>query len=61
MQKKKEFDWSMESFKQHESNIKNHNINLTITQLRKRIEEAQDLIDKLIKYYSSEYEKHKQD
>jgi hypothetical protein len=60
-QKKIEFDWSMESFTRHESNIRSRDITSTLFQLRKRIEEAQILIDQLIDYYSSEYEKYKQD
>jgi hypothetical protein len=60
-QKKKKFDWSMESFTRHESNIKNSDINSKLVQLRKRIEEAQILVDQLINYYSSEYDKYKQD
>jgi len=60
-QKKKEFDGSMESLTNYESNIKDKDIILILVQLRKWIKEAQILIDQLIIYYSSEYEKYKQD
>lgn len=60
-QKKKEFGWSMESLTNYESNIKDKDIILILVQLRKWIKEAQILIDQLIIYYSSEYEKYKQD
>ena len=59
-QKKRKFNWFMESFSKHESNIKNSDILLPFSQLRKHIEEAQVLIDQLINYYSSEYESYKQ-
>lgn len=60
-QKKKEISWFMESFSKHESNIKNSDILLTIAQLRKYTAEGQMLINRLINYYSSEYERYKQD
>jgi hypothetical protein len=60
-QKKKELGWSMESFTNYESNIKDKDIILKLVQLRKWIKEAQILIDQLVIYYSSEYEKYKQD
>jgi len=59
--KKKELGWSMESLTNYESNIKDKDIILILVQLRKWIKEAQILIDQLIIYYSSEYEKYKQD
>jgi hypothetical protein len=61
MQKKEEFDWSLLSITIYEPNIKNSDIILTLTQLRKRIEESQILIDQLISYYTFEYEKYRQD
>jgi len=59
--RKKELGWSMESLTNYESNIKDKDVILILVQLRKWIKEAQIVIDQLIIYYSSEYEKYKQD
>ena len=59
-QKKKEYNWSLVGITIYESNIKNDDIILTLTQLQKRIEESQILIDKLISYYNFEYEKYRE-
>ena len=60
-QKKKEYNWSLVGITIYESNIKNDDIILTLTQLQKRIEESQILIDQLISFYNLEYEKYRED
>lgn len=60
-EKRKEFNSFMEIFSKHESMIKDSNILLPFAQLRKSIENARDLTNQIIKYYSTEYERFRKD
>jgi len=57
--KKKDLDESMKNFRKYYTNLKDKDIIRTVTRLQSRIEEAQDLINQLINFYSSENAKHR--
>jgi hypothetical protein len=62
LQKKQtDLNESMKNFQNYNSYLKNKDTILKVAQLKKRIEEAQDLINQLIKFYSSENKKYQGD
>lgn len=59
--KKKESDASLENLLNHSADIKDEKTILIVTKLKSRIEEAQDLMNQLIEFYSSENTKFKKE
>ena len=57
--KKKNWDESIKNFKKYHDHLKDEKIIIAVTQLQRRIEEAQELISQLITYYTSEKAKYR--
>lgn len=60
-QKRKEINWYMENFPKHQANVKKDEILQTLSQLRQQTEDGMALVDELIKYYSAENKKYRED